>query len=225
MATKLITFDCYGTLITWREGIAQTLGEILLGKGSAVAPETFVTAFHQIRHEETAKPYRAYKDILRSTLARTLDDFGLPKDAADGDRLLAGVRAIGPFREVPAVLETLRRNFRIAIVSNSDHDLMADNVANIGVPFDHVFVAEDARAYKPSLDFFGLVLDRAGVAPDEVLHVGASCNLDIEPASALGMRAVWINRRSETPPPACRPLAVLADLGGLPAVAATLIPR
>ncbi len=220
----VITFDCYGTLLQWRESLHEALGGILAVKGS-IAVDDFVAAFHEIRHVQTRRlPYRSYKAILANSLEDALARYGLEYREADAERLMAAIRAIPPFPEVPGALSELRRNHRIAIISNSDADLMTYNVAALGVPFDWVFVAEDARAYKPSLEFFRHVLARVACAPDEVVHVGASLSLDIEPAASLGMRRVWINRLGQRGDPRWMPYETLEDLSRLPAAIAALAP-
>ncbi|MEZ5840840.1 MAG: haloacid dehalogenase type II [Hyphomicrobiales bacterium] len=221
-APRVITFDCYGTLVQWREGLHATLGEILAGKDPAADVDDFVDAFHEARHEETERPYRPYKEILTLALGRALDSLGRTATADDAARLLEGVRRIGPFPEVPAALRALRENARIAIISNSDRDLMVRNVENIGVPVDHVFVAEDAGAYKPSLAFFRHVIAGIGCDPAEVLHVGASMSLDMAPTRDLGIRRVWIDRLGQRGDPACEPYERLPDLTDLPDLVARM---
>lgn len=217
-APKAITFDCYGTLVEWGAGLHKTLGSILACKASGKDVDDFVDRFHQIRHGETGRSYRPYKTILSVALEKALAEFGLRCEAADRDRLIEGVRAIGPFPEVPAALLALRKHARIAIISNSDRDLIVHNVKNIGVPIDYVFVAEDARAYKPSLDLFRHMLRGIGCDPTDVVHVGASMSLDMMPAANLGMRRVWINRLGEHGDPRWQPYVTLRDLAGLPAI-------
>lgn len=219
---KVITFDCYGTLVQWREGLHDVLGDILAEKGAADACD-FEAAFHEIRHDHTRRlPYRSYKTILANSLRDALVKFGLEFRDGDADRLLAAIRAIRPFAEVPAALSELRRHCKIAIISNSDRDLMSHSVAAIGVPFDWVFVAEDARAYKPSLELFHHALRNIGCTSPEVVHVGASMSLDIEPAAALGMRRIWINRLGQSGEPRWLPHLTLQDLSGVPAAIAEL---
>ena len=52
---------------------------------------------------------------------------------------------------------------KLAIITNSDDDIMASNVANIGVPIDRVITAEQAGAYKPSPVIFDYALRALGM--------------------------------------------------------------
>ena len=55
---------------------------------------------------------------------------------------------------------------------------------------------EDARSYKP--------LRRTGLQPGEVWHIGDSFSSDVRGAAAVGIPAVWLNRRGKPAPGPCR---------------------
>ena len=56
-----------------------------------------------------------------------------------------------PFPEVSEALAELRnRGWKLAILSNSDRDLIAASQKQLGVPFDLAVVAEDVQSYKPA---------------------------------------------------------------------------
>lgn len=109
----------------------------------------------------------------------------------------------------------MRARCKLAIITNSDDDLMVSNVANIGVPIDVVITAQQARAYKPAPAIFAFALDKLGCAPDELLHVAQGFEYDIVPAHALGWERVWINRYGKTGDPSYGPYHELPDLSGL----------
>src|SRR5687767_4032653 len=219
MSVKLptwITFDCYDTLVEFP--IDRVTREILGTRADAVDIDAFLAEFESLRFQTTTSgPYRPYRDVLRTTLAESMREYGLPDQEADGDALLAAVPTWGPFPDVPPALERLRAaGMKLAIITNSDDDLMARNVANIGVPFDRVITAEQARAYKPSLIVFDYALRALGCEPDDILHVAQGFEYDIVPAHALGWRRVWINRYGKSGDPAYGPYDELPDLSGLP---------
>ena len=211
-----ITFDCYDTLVEFP--IDRVTREILGTRAAAIDVDEFLAAFETLRFQTTTHgPYRPYRDVLRETLARAMREYGVPYEDADGDALLAAVPTWGPFPDVPRALERLRdADIKLAIITNSDDDLMARNVANIGVPIDRVITAEQARAYKPSPVIFDYALRALGCGPDEILHVAQGFEYDIVPAHALGWRRVWINRYGKSGDPAYGPYDELPDLSGLP---------
>lgn len=211
---RYVTFDCYGTLTDFNltPATLKTLGSRLDG----VDTEAFLRRFEVVRYEEVLGEYRPYRQILRDSLRRTLDEFGLEYRDSDGQALIDAVPTFGPFPDVPPVLERLRRHCGIVIISNTEDDLIAHNVEKIGVPFDAVITAEQARAYKPSHAAFEYMRRQLGCEADEILHVAQGFLYDIVPAHEMGWRAVWINRRNQAGDPAYGPYDELPDLTGLP---------
>ena len=67
-----------------------------------------------------------------------------------------------------------------------------------------VFTSEDARSYKPRRELFDLALRRTGLQPGEVWHIGDSFSSDVRGAAAVGIPAVWLNRRGKPAPGPCR---------------------
>jgi 2-haloacid dehalogenase len=214
-----VTFDCYDTLVEFP--IDRVTREILGARADAIDLHAFLAKFERLRYQATTFGlYRLYRDVLRETLGQTMREYGLPYQHSDGDALLAAVPTWGPYPDVPPALERLRQHStcKLAIITNSDDDIMASNVANIGVPIDRVITAEQAGAYKPSPVIFDYALRELRCEPNEILHVAQGFEYDIVPAHALGWRRVWINRYGKTGDPAYGPYDELPDLSGLPSL-------
>jgi 2-haloacid dehalogenase len=210
-----ITFDCYDTLVDF--AIDSTTREILGSRADLIDTDDLLAVFARLRVEEEADPvYRPYREVLARSLARAMEQFGLAYRDADGAALVASVPTFGPFREVRSVLDRLRGRYRIAILSNSDDDLIAGNVRNIGVAFDRVITAQQARAYKPSPVIFRYALEELRCTVDQVLHVAQDFRGDIVPAGQLGWARVWVNRFGKPGDPADAPDHELPDLSRLP---------
>lgn len=220
---KCITFDCYGTLVQWHRALRDGVSAVLSQHAGAsdIEVDETVDALRTLSMEEQQRPpYRGYKTVLRSSLEEVLASRGLSPRPGDGETLLSFLRDIPPHPEVPAVLDRLRQQFRLAIISNSDDDLISGTVASIGVPFDFVVTAEQARAYKPDHLLFSYAHAHIGVTPEETVHVGMGQVTDLKVCHEMGIRVVWIDRLGETLNPAWTPDAVLPDLSGLPALLA-----
>ncbi|HET7095325.1 MAG TPA: haloacid dehalogenase type II [Thermomicrobiales bacterium] len=209
-----ITFDCYDTLVEFP--IDDVTRPILGPRADDIALDDFFRDFEAIRFQRTLGPYLPYRDLLRQTLAAAMGRFGLPYADADGNALVAAIPTFGPFPDAPPALERLRRRCKLAIVSNTDDDIVAANARRIGVPLDAVITAEQARAYKPSPAVFAHVLQTLGCSKDDVLHVAQGFDYDIMPTHDLGWNRVWINRYGKTGDPAFGPYHELPDLSGLP---------
>ena len=104
-------------------------------------------------------------------------------------------------------------------MSNTDDDVIAGNVAQLGGTIDRVVTAEQAGAYKPSRRIFDFGHAALGVGDDAVVHVCASPHLDLVATRELGLRDVWIDRGTgRRPANGYRPYAVLPSLDGLPSL-------
>jgi 2-haloacid dehalogenase len=211
---KFITFDCYGTLIQF--DINPVTLKVLGRRLDNVNVDAFLQEFSTIRYNEVLGEYRPYNQVLRRSMEKAMRQFGLEYRDEDGEAIVAAVPTFGPFPDVPPVLERLRQHCKIVIISNTEDDMIAGNLRNIGVPFDRVITAEQARAYKPSLETFRYALRELNCETGDILHVAQGFLYDIVPASKLGWTRVWINRRGRQGDPAYGPYHELPDLTGLP---------
>ena len=126
------------------------------------------------------------------------------------------MRGWQPFPDTVGALRRARAaGLELAIVSNTDRDIVEHTLRQLEVPFDHVVTAEDVRAYKPAVEVFERALERIGATPREVLHVAFGFKYDIGPAQRAGCRTAWVNRHRERPPAGGRPDHEWADLWGL----------
>jgi 2-haloacid dehalogenase len=211
--TRWATFDCYGTLIDWNAGIRAELARVF---GEERAGELLVR-YHELEPELEHDGTRSYREVMTEAMRR----LGAPAGEEDG--LAGSLPGWRPFPEVPAALEGARaRGWRLAILSNSDPDLIAASKERIGVQFDETVVAGESGSYKPALGHWREFATRTGATPANHVHVAASLFHDIGPANELGLRSIWINRLDETPGP--QPTRELPDLTGLPDALDELIP-
>jgi 2-haloacid dehalogenase len=208
------TFDCYGTLIDWNGGIGRELERLF---GAARVGE-LLHVYHELEPQiQREDPTRSYREVMAVALAR----LGAP--AEEQGALVASLPSWEPFAEVPAALEEARgRGWRLAVLSNSDRDLLDASLARIGVEFDLSVVASEIGSYKPAPGHWNEFLARSGAGLDQVVHVGASLFHDIAPAAALGIRTVWINRLGEEAEP--QPDVELHSLAGLADALDGLVP-
>ena len=219
MADRWATFDCYGTLVDWNGGIRRELARLF---GSDHAPR-LAERYHEIEPEIQDGRFLPYRDVLTQALVRLADEeqLALPED--ERDALARSLPSWEPFPEVSAALvELRRRGWRLAILSNSDCDLIDASKRRLGVPVDETVVAEDVRSYKPAAAHWREFFARSGAERGKHVHVAASLFHDIAPANALGLRTVWINRLGEKPGP--QPTRELVDLAPLPDVLDELVP-
>jgi 2-haloacid dehalogenase len=217
---KVITFDCYGTLVQWHRAVRHAacviLGRHLLGSTPQDRVAAFADRLRGIAVEQQQRTiFRDYEAVLHASLDQALSEAGYEATAADLQTLLAILGRIDPHPEVPDVLSRLRERYRIAIISNTSDTLIAGTVSAIGIPVDFVVTAQQARAYKPDHRLFLHAYAIMGVSKDKTIHVGMGQFTDLKVCKELGIRSVWIDREGEPLDPAWQPDTMLKDLSGL----------
>jgi len=200
-----VTFDCYGTLIDWDAGIRNFLKDLLARKGALVDLDSFHRRWEEVQFDLIQREYRPYKDVLRLSLEATMEEFGVPYAPEDGDAFAKSMPTWQPFPDVPPALRELKRHARIAIISNTDNDILRESVKLMGADFDALITAEDAKVYKPSPRIFEFALQRLGEAPERILHVAFGFKYDLAPAKQVGMVTCWLNRTGEPKPEGVEP--------------------
>jgi 2-haloacid dehalogenase len=207
------TFDCYGTLIDWEGGLRSAFGSLW----PAADRHRLLELHHVVEPRIEEHGGLPYRDVLARCLATVAAIEGLEIPGGQGHALAESLPRWPPFPEVPGELAELRnRGWRLAILSNTDPDLLATSVQAMGVPFDAMITASEAGSYKPAPGHWERFFSATGADRERHVHVAASLFHDIAPADRLGLRAGWINRLRETsdlPRAAERPsLAGLADV-------------
>lgn len=216
-----LTFDCYGTLIQWDEGLVAAVQRILSTKagGHAVSTAELISVFDRHEHRlEEERPHRSFREVAGMALALAMEELGLPYSAADIEVLTRSISAMPPFPEVvPALRQLKKMGFKLCIVSNTDDDIIAGNVAQLGGAIDRVISAEQAQAYKPSRQIFEHAHAQLGIRKEEALHICASPHLDLCAARDIGFRCVWIDRdTARRPLDDYTPDAILPKLDRVP---------
>lgn len=194
MTDRWATFDCYGTLIDWYAGIRGVIRHLW----PEVDVERLLRRHHAIEplvQEGRALPYR---EVGARTLRAMAAADDLPLDPADAYALADTLPTWPAFPEVPRALRQLKDNgWKLAILSNTDPDLLAASIEQIGVPIDLRITAAEAGSYKPAHGHWRRFFETTAVEKSSHVHVGASAFHDLAPAHELGLTAVWVNRLDE----------------------------
>ena len=217
--SRWVTFDCYGTLIDWNGGIGGVLENLF---GAERAPE-LLARYHRLEPEVQAEAYRSYAEVLSLTLERLAAENDLTIPEGESGVLARSLPDWPAFREVPeALAELRRRGWSLAILSNSDRDLIAASQRQLGVPIDIAVVAEEIESYKPAHAHWERFFELTTADRTRHVHVAASLFHDVAPAREQGLKVIWINRLGEAADP--EPDRELPDISGLPDVLDELVP-
>ena len=193
---EIFTFDCYGTLINWEDGILACLRRILAAHDKNIDDATILQLYGDFEARAEHGEYRRYREVLQSVVQQFGAQLGFTPTDEEVRSLPDSLPQWKPWPDTVSALRELKKRFRLAIISNVDNDLFAATQPQLGVEFDQVITAQQAKAYKPSLKIFELALSRVGVPAHRILHIGQSLYHDVLPAQSLGLATVWVNRPS-----------------------------
>jgi 2-haloacid dehalogenase len=212
MAERWATFDCYGTIVDWNTGIRTEL-EKLFG---VMQEDRLLVRYHELEPEIQAEnPGHSYREVLSIALERLAAQEGLTLPEGESSALAHSLPSWPVFEDAHAALtEAKDRGWRLGILSNTDRDLIEASMEAIGVDFDDAIVAGDIGSYKPAPRHWEVFREKHQGDVEHV-HVAQSLFHDIEPATALGITSVWINRLGEPDPEEPRPDRTLRSLDGL----------
>ena len=194
---KVLTFDCYGTLIDWESGLLAAL-EPLRTRAGVDGDEALEVFAEAESRQEADTPGMRYTDVLGHVHATLAARWGVPVTRDEIDAFAGSIRDWPAFADTAEALASLRRHFRLVILSNVDRAGFAASAPKLGVPFDAVYTAEEIGSYKPDPRNFAFLLERMsaqGFAPGDILHVAQSLFHDHAPAEAAGLASAWIDRR------------------------------
>ncbi len=202
-SVRLITFDCYGTLIDWETGMLKAMRP-LFGGGEPSRDIELLALYSEVESELESGPYMRYRRVLSYTVQEMGSRLDLKITQEDGERFAESLTTWEPFADTVAALQRLAKKYRLGIISNTDDDFFAETKKKLGVDFDPIVTAQQVKSYKPSHRNFEEALRRAGLPPaslpkEQVLHAGQSVFHDVIPATELGLRTVWVNRPSIRP--------------------------
>ena len=214
---KFITFDCYGTLIDWEDGIRNAIKKISDKNDFNINLDKISDKYIKAELQTEAEQYRKYHEILQLSAKKLLKSEGFDISNEDAFEFANSIYNWLPFAETHDVLAKLKdKGYKLVILSNIDNEIIKKSIELIGIDFDGVVTAEEVGSYKPAYNHWIEMLRRFNTNKKEVLHVAASYVHDIVPAKEQEFDTVWINRNSEKPSTSIKPNLELKDLRLLP---------
>jgi 2-haloacid dehalogenase len=195
---RVLSFDCYGTLIDWESGLLRALDPTRTNVRVNLSDEEVLTAF--ARHESAQQaetPAMLYSDVLAAVHRRLCDEWGIPATEAQCHAFGESLANWPAFPDTIEALRYLKRYYKLVVLSNVDRRSFARTRDILGIDFDAVYTAEDIGSYKPNIENFHYLLTRLaaeGYGEKHILHVAQSLFHDHVPAKSLGLTTAWIDR-------------------------------
>ena len=198
---KVLTFDCYGTLIDWESGIWDALQPVLMyNDRNDVSRQEGLVLFGKYENaQETATPGMSYPEILEKTHAAIADELNMQTTARLYSDFGSSIPHWPAFPDTADALRYLKTRYKLVILSNVNRDGFAASNRKLGVEFDAIYTAEDIGSYKPNPANFQYMIDHLntdfGFERKDVLHTAQSLLHDHVQAEAFGLARAWIDRQ------------------------------
>lgn len=194
---KVLTFDCYGTLIDWETGMVNGLvpltSQLDLNRNEILEAHA--------RYESSQQrwtPGMKYYDLLALVYKRLAEEWGLSASVSDCEAYGQSVKDWPAFADSVEALTYLKNHFKLVILSNVDNKSFAASNDRLQVEFDAIYTAEDVGSYKPSDRNFEYMLEKLqgnGIGQSEILHTAESMFHDHVPGKRHDLASCWIYRR------------------------------
>ncbi len=182
---QLVTFDCFGTLLDWRRGLATV--EIEEERDFAEFMDACAVLQSQERHV-------SYKQVLKDTIRKLRPKLRPAVIGLFADDL----GRVPAFFDSRGAVGSLQDMVQVGVLSNCDANHQLDVISTLRVAWDVCITSQEIRAYKPSDRAWDAIV-RMGVARtaatrDSWLHVSAFDKKDLIPARGRGLRTCHVRR-------------------------------
>jgi 2-haloacid dehalogenase len=192
---EVLSFDCYGTLINWENGILSAFKAILSNHNIHLSDREILELFAQQESIQESGDYLKYRDILKNVVHHFGKTLNFTPTDSEANALAESIQTWEPFPDTVEALKALKTRYKLTIISNIDDELFTYSAQKLEVELDWLITAEQVKSYKPSVQNFAMAIQRMGITPDKLLHVAQSIYHDIVSAKTMGITAVWVNRR------------------------------
>ncbi len=188
---KYLLLDVAGTLLHKPELFTQIQG-VLTGHGYIVALDK-IKYNHKLLSESIAFPDRTNKEFYNHFNAELLYSLGIIPTQKILDSVFSECDNLNWDKfDDTEVLKTL--NVPMGILSNFNSSLKHQLNKTFGNVFSDIFVSEDLGVAKPAIQFYQIAIDKIGIDAKDILYIGDSFKLDMEPAMQLGIQSYVIDR-------------------------------
>lgn len=197
---KVLTFDCYGTLIDWESGLLAALEPLVAKTRVRPSPDEVLEAYAEVESDQQREtPAMPYSQLLSFAYKRLANQWGVDVTNEQANVFGASVPDWPAFPDTVDALAYLKQHFKLVVLSNVDRISFRSSNARLEVAFDAIYTAQDIGSYKPDLRNFEYLVRRLredfGLGKPDILHTAQSLFHDHAPAKRLGLATAWIDRR------------------------------
>ena len=196
---KVLSFDCYGTLIDWESGILENLWPLIQKLDYTPVPDKVLETHAKFEaRTQSLHPSLKYPQLLSRVYEQMAAEWDISIDPDESRNYGNSVGTWPAFDDSVSALKTLKKHFQLVILSNVDNTSFNKSNNRLEVEFDDIITAEDVGSYKPNPNNFRFMLGKLaqrGIEKHEILHVAESLFHDHIPANHFELDNCWIYRR------------------------------
>lgn len=196
-----VLFDLDDTLVRYR----RSPGEVLQVSFEIIGlTPLFTVEEYYKRFDEFAQQCDSMQELRSECFATLAAENGYEADQGrkvakifDSERDQTDVE---PYPEAVNVLNTLRKDYQLGIVTNGANEAQQQKIDGAGIRkfFDSITVAGRDIPPKPASEPFVRAINSLTTEPDTTVHVGDSLEADIGGATAVGLHSVWVSESNDT---------------------------
>jgi 2-haloacid dehalogenase len=205
-APTALLFDVQGTATDFHSTVCSEARRISDGRYPEVDWAQFVNDWRAAYFSflGAAKPaqkhWTSVHSLIRDGLESLLAEHGITDlSAAEREELTLAWQRLEPWPDAVLGLTRLKKKFTLAALSNADVSAVISISKHGGLPWDAVFAAEMAGAFKPDPAVYQMAARYLGLAPPEIMMV-ASHKYDIRAAASLRFQTAFVARPLELGP-------------------------
>lgn len=212
MESKAVFFDVANTLLH-KPGLYPAINNVLLNHGVTVSYTKLLTS-HKFLSEVIPFPDRTSSNFYRDFNSHLVRSFGVTPTDELLDALFSACTYLpwAPFSDTDHLASI---KLPMGVLSNWDTSLREKLSLIAHTRFNWILGSAEQLVRKPDPDFFRKVLHTTGLEAGEVIYVGDSMRLDIEPALHLGMNAILLDRDELYPSSTVPRIKNLGEIAGL----------
>src|SRR5580700_9037733 len=108
---ELLTFDCYGTLINWEDGILRCMHPLLAAHGKDTDDATILRLYGDFEARAEQGEYRRYREVLQSVVRQFGEKLGFVPTDEEVRSLPESLKEWKPWPDTVAALATFTGAF------------------------------------------------------------------------------------------------------------------
>ncbi len=193
---KYILFDVAGTLL-YKPTLISSIQKVL-EQNSYYFEEEKIKAHHKLLSEYFVFPDQTDAFFYKKFNSELLYSLGI----IPNDNLLNQIFNACTYLPWEKFADSEFLNdikIPMGIISNFNSSLKQKLKTFFDVEFKDIFVSEELGVAKPDKLFYQKAIEQIGVKPEEIIFIGDSIKLDIQPALEIGMNALLIDREKYYP--------------------------